>query len=160
MHTTTHTYTKVEIREVCKHFSADLNMLARRTQAMDPDEVGNYLHDIIEMANEGCLDKVHIQLYDQSWNRIRVHEYTVNSNVVGDSSRPGGNSWPRIPSGCLMVVVSCSDERKLAELERSSKLKIKWESSRLSTDYSDMHTGGTRLYSSGSYGLHRTSYSI
>ena len=159
MNTVTQTYTRTDVRKVFENFQADLQMLAVRTQAMELDHAQNCAYDICLMAQEECLRRVHIQLYDSSENLIKVHRYSVEGDILSDSQRPGGNRWPSLPDGSLCVILQYSDKKKAEKLKKSGKLKIHWSPTSLSTDYSGMRSdGGERLYSSNSYGLRRDTF--
>lgn len=159
MSTITQTYTRTDIRKVFEQFQADLQMLALRTQAMELDFADKFTHDIRLMAQEECLNYVHVQLCDFNGHKVRAHRYSVENGILSDSQRPGGNGWPCLPNGTLHVIVIYSDEQKLENLKRSGKLKIDWVPSSLSTDYSGMKNDSSRLYSSNSYGLRRDTFS-
>ena len=159
MNTVTQTYTRTDIRDVFESFQADLQMLAVRTEAMELDRAQNYAYDVCLMAQEECLSRVHIQLYDSSENLIKVHRYSVEGGILSDSQRPGGNRWPYLPNGSLCVIVEYSDNQKIEKLKKSGKLKLHWSPSSLSISYSGMRNdGGERLYSSNSYGLRRDTF--
>ena len=68
MNTITRTYTRTDIRKVFENFQADLRMLAVRTQAMELDHAEKCAYDVCLMAQEQCLTRVHVQLYDSSGN--------------------------------------------------------------------------------------------
>lgn len=158
MNTITQTHTRTDIRRVFERFEADLQMLAVRTQAMEFERAQRCGYDVSLMAQEGCLASVHIQLRDISGNLIRVHRYTVRSDILLETERPGGNAWPCLPDGTLSAIVIPSDRQKLENLKRSGKLKLRWSPSSLSTDYSGMRNDNRRSYSSQSYVLHRDSF--
>ena len=158
MVTTTQTFTKTDVRLAFEMFAADLNMLALRTQAMDPKRAGNFAADVSLMAQADCVTAVHIQLRDASDKLVRAHHYTVEQGVLSGSQRPGENRWPRLPDGLLTVIVTPSDSAKLEKLKQSGKLRLVWTNSAISTDYSGMQSYGSRLYSSNSYGLRRSSF--
>lgn len=158
MQTTTQTYTKTDIRKVFENFQADLQMLAVRTQAMELDHAQKCAYDVCLMAQEGCLRRVHVQLYNSSGNLLKVHRYSVKKDILSDSQRPGANRWPYSPNGALGVIVEYSDNQKLEKLKKSGQLKLNWVPSGLSTDYSGMRNNGARLYSSNSYGLRRDTF--
>ena len=158
MITTTRTYTMTDIRIAFEMFAADLNMLALRTQAMEPKRATECAADVCLMAQEDCLTTVHIQLLDASDKLVRAHRYSVDQGIWSDSQRPGENKWPRLPDGLLTVIVNPSDTTKLDRLKTSGRLRLQWTNSRLSTDYSRMRNDGSRLYSSNTYGLRRSSF--
>lgn len=159
MSTVTQTYTKTDIRNVFENFQADLQMLAVRTQAMESDHAQKCAYDVSLMAQEECLECVHIQLYDSSENLIKVHRYSVEGDILSDSQRPGGNRWPCLPDGSLYMIVEYSDNQKAEKLKKSGKLKLTWGPSSLSINYSRMRSDGDgRLYSSNSYGLRRDTF--
>ncbi len=158
MMTITQTYTKTDTRKVFENYQADLLMLAERTQAMDFEHAKKCAYDVSLMAQEGCLRRVHIQLYDSKGNLIKVHRYSVKKDILSDGQRPGGNRWPCKPDGSLCVIVEYSDRQKAEKLKKSGKLKVKWGPSSLSTDYSGMRSDGDRFYSSNNYGLWRDSF--
>lgn len=160
MHTTTQTYTRTDVRRVFECFHTDLRMLACRTQAMSLTHADEYGHDIRIMAEEECLEEVHIQLLDGQRNRVRVHEYRVEKNKSWDSQRPGVNRWPCLPNGELLVIVSCPDSGKVEQLKRSGRLIINWDPSQASTDYSCMKPSEGKMYASNGYGLRRNSFTI
>ena len=158
MSTITQTHTRTDIRKVFERFQADLQMLAVRTQAMEPNYVREYADDVCLMAREECLEYVHIQLYDFSGNLVRAHRYAVHEDILSDSQRPGGNRWPCLPNGTLYVIVTYSDKDKIEELQTSGVLKLVWGPSSLPTNYYGMRHDSTRLYSSNSYGLQRDTF--
>ena len=158
-YTKTRTYTKTDIRQVWECFSADLLMLATRTQALDKEVVKPICHDIHLMAENRCLAEVHIQLFDCLHQRVKAHKYTISENISRANQRPGANSWPRLPDGSLSVIVSYSDREKADKLKKSGQLKRKWTRSNLDTRYSDMSSDGERFYSSNNYGCSRKSFS-
>lgn len=158
MSTITQTFTRTDVRRVFENFQADLRMLAVRTQAMESDHAKNCGDDVCLMAQEDCLSRVHVQLYDSSGNLVKVHRYSVEDVVSSGSSRPGGNRWPCLPNGTLCVIVDLSDNGKLEQLKMLGELKLSWSASSLSTDYSNMQKDGARLYSSNSYGLQRDTF--
>ena len=160
MRTITQTYTRTDIRRVFENFQADLHMLATRTRAMELDHALNCAHDVCLMAQEECLRRVHVQLYDSERNLIKVHRYSVEKDEISNSERPGGNRWPCLPDGSLCVIVEYSDSQVAERLKRSGKFKIRWSPSSLSTDYSGMQSDDGRLYSSNTYGLRRDTFAV
>ena len=158
MYTGTQTYTITDVRKAFEMFSADLSMLAYRTQAMDPIIANDIAADVCTMAQANCLTSVHVQLRDASGNLVRAHHYAIEEGILSDSQRPGENRWPRMPDGIFSVLVTPLDNAKLDNLKQIGKLKLDWTSSNLSTDYSGMQSHGHRLYSSNSYGLQRRTY--
>lgn len=158
MITTTRTYTKTDIRKAFERFSADLDMLALRTQAMDLKRASNCAADVCLMAQEDCLTAVHIQLLDTNDKLVRAHRYSVEQGIWSESQRPGENKWPRLPDGVLTVIVQPSNGTKLGKLKKSGKLHLQWTTSSLSTSYAGMRIDGSRLYSSNTYGLRRHSF--
>ncbi len=158
MSTITRTYTRTDISNAFEYFQAELRMLALRTQAMESDHAHEVAQDICLMAQEECLDCVHVQLRDSNEHIVKAHRYTVHKDIRSDSQRPGENRWPCLPNGILHVIVSYSDKQKSENLKRSGRLKINWAPSSLSTDYSRMKNGSSRLYSSNSYGLRRDTF--
>ena len=158
MSTITQTYTQTDIRKVFENFQSDLQMLALRTQAMELDHAQNCAEDVVLMAQEGCLNFVHIHLYDAYQQRIRVHRYSVEENTSSDPQRPGGNKWPCLPGGSLCVIVQYSDAQQVEKLKNSGRLKLNWTDSSLSINYSGMQNDGERLYTSNSYGLRRDTF--
>ena len=126
MSTITQTHTRTDIRKVFERFQADLQMLAVRTQAMELNYAQECAYDVCLMALKGCLEYVHIQLYDSYGNLVRVHRYAVHKDILSDSQRPGGNRWPCLPNGTLCVIVPYSDKDKLEELKTSGVLKLVW----------------------------------
>ena len=160
MNTITRTYTRTDIRKVFENFQADLQMLAVRTQAMESDHAQLCAYDVCLMAQEECLRRVHVQLYDSDRNLIKVHRYSVEKDIISESERPGGNRWPFLPDGSLCVIVEYSDSQVAEKLNRSGKLKIRWSRSSLSTDYSGMQNDDGRLYSSSTYGLRRDTFAV
>ena len=158
MNTLTQTYTKTDVRRVFENFKADLLMLALRTQAMEIEEVDDYVHDILKMAQHKCLKYVHVQLHDCYGNRIKVHRYSVKENSLSNSQRPGANRWPCLPDGDLIVLVEPTNSSKWRSLQNLGKFQISWGPSNMSTDYSGMQNEGVKLYSSNSYGLQRDTF--
>lgn len=160
MNTITRTFTKTDIRRVFENLQADLQMLASRTRAMDIEYAKKYAHDILLMAFAGCLKRVHIQLYDSSGNLQKVHRFSVEEVVLSDTQRPGGNRWPCLPDGSLVVVVEYSDSEKAERLKKTGDLLIHWSPSDLSTDYAGMRHESNRIYSSNGYGLQRDTFTM
>jgi len=158
MSTVTQTYTKIDIQKVFANFDADLQMLAIRTQAMDLHHAQNCAHDVTLLAQEECLECVHIQLRDCNGRLVRAHRYSIKAGTLQDTQRPGANKWPCLPNGTLRLIISYSDAKKADQIERSGRLKISWGPTRLSTDYSDMKSDVGKFYSSNSYGLQRESF--
>ena len=159
MYTATQTYTKTDVRRTLENFRADLQMLAVRTQAMEPQYAADCGYDVALMAQEKCLGSVHIQLRDSRGRLVKAHRYLIREGMRSDSARPGGNRWPCLPGGNLCVIVTPSNNQKMNELKRSEKLKLIWSSSALSISYSGMREDGLRLYSSNGYGMQRNSFS-
>ena len=158
MSTITQTYTRTDVRKVFEMFQADLRMLALRTQAMDSERAIEYAYDISLMALADCLSHVHVHLYDFYGNLVKVHQYSIQMDILPASQRPGGNNWPCLPNGTLCVIVTYSDKNKLENLKKSGELKLNWGPSSLSTNYYGMRKESTRLYSSNSYGLQRDTF--
>lgn len=154
----TQTYTRTDIRRVFENFQADLLMLAVRTQAMELVHAKECGDDVCLMAQAKCLRCAHVQLYDSFGNLVRVHRYTIEEIMSSGSSRAGGNRWPCLPNGALRVIIDLSDAEQFARLESSGELKLSWNTSSLSTDYSGMRKDGARLYSSSNYGLQRDTF--
>lgn len=125
---------------------------------MDLEHAKDCAYDVSLMAQEGCIRRVHIQLYDSLGKRIKVHRYSVEKDILSDGDRPGGNGWPCKPDGSLRVILEYSDRQKAEELKQLRKLKVNWSPSSLSTDYSGMRNDGGRLYSSNGYGLQRDTF--
>ena len=159
MNTMTQTYTTTDIRKVFEMFRADMEMLALRTQAMALDYAQKCADDIALMAQEQCLRYIHVQLRDIYGRLVKAHRYFVKENILSDSQRPGGNRWPCLPSGTLWVILESSDNQKLEALKGTGCLKINWEPSDWSTNYSGMLSEGARLYSINGYGLRRDTFS-
>ena len=158
--TVSETYTKVDIRKVLECFASDLAMLALRTKTMDAQWAINTAYDITLMAIEECLAAVNVQLFDARGIRIAAHAYQVNGAGNWDQDRPGDNNWPSTPGGEIVVIVAYSDIAKADSLKRSGKLLRSWGPTSLDTDYSSMKVGGSKQYSSGSYGWSRKSYGV
>ena len=162
MQTRTMTYTNVDIRRVAECFAADLAMLASRTGAMSSQKVRETAHDVTLMAVHECLAGVHIQLVDGNQRVVAAHEYKVHGIQPAaspwSSDYPGGNNWPRMPDGRLMVVVSYSDRSKVQQLKEGKSLLINWSPSNQPTRYPGMSDKGVRQYSSNGYKWDRTSY--
>ena len=159
MSTVTSTYTITDVRRVFEMFSADLRMLAIRTQAMDVDYAVKCAQDVETMAREDCLRFVDIQLLDSRASLAKAHRYSLAEGAPRCSQRPGGNRWPCLPGGRLSVIVTFSDVNKANRVKASGILKLAWGPTDLSTDYSGMRCEDSRLYSSNSYGLRRESFS-
>lgn len=164
MHTRAMTYTNVDIRRVAECFTADLAMLASRTAALSQEKAKKLAHDVMLMAVHRCLAGVHIQLDDGHGRVVAAHEYKVKDfesqsliyNKV--SEYPGGNNWPRMPDGRLVVIVSYSDGKAVERLKESGQLLINWSPSTRPTDYIGMRDGQGRRYSSNGYAWDRSSY--
>lgn len=159
MGTVTQTHTRTDIRKVFESFQADMEMLALRTQAMESEHARKCAHDVSLMAQERCLEYVHIQLRDSNGRLVKAHRYSVEEGILSNSQRPGGNRWPCLPGGSLHVIVRCSDRQQAEQLEKSGKLLLCWSPSGLSTNYYGMRKDGDRYYSSNSYGLRRDTFS-
>ena len=143
---------------VFEMFTADLRMLALRTQAMELNRASDCAADVCLMAQEDCLTAVHIQLLDANDKLVRAHRYSVEQRIWSESQRPGENKWPRLPDGMLTVIVQPSNGTKLGKLKNSGRLNLQWTNSSLSTNYAGMRIDGSRLYSSNTYGLRRHSF--
>ena len=158
MNTGTRTWTQTDVRQVFENLQADLQMLAIRTQAMDLEHARKYAHDIFLMAYAECLKHVHIQLYNSLGYLQKAHRYSVAEVVFSDSQRPGGNRWPCMPNGSLVVIVEYSDIPKAEKLKKSGNLHIPWSPSNLTTDYAGMRHDNNRTYTSNGYGLQRDTF--
>ena len=158
--TATSTYTLTDIRNVWECFSADLRMLARRTQAMEIKRASDVSEDILLMVSNNVLEKVHIQLFDRFGRRVRAHEYSVHDNINWVSQRPSQNKWPCLPDGKLRVIVIYTSAEERKHFRSSANLKLNWTKSRLDTQYADMSKVGDRRYASNGYGWQRNTYSI
>lgn len=151
----TKTYTKTDVRRVFENCIADIRMIAWRTQAIEETEARDVLDDVQIMAEEGCLKKVHVQLCNASGGIVKAHVYTATDGG-GTNERPGGNQWPRLPTGDIRIFVEVEKDERW---DRAGKrMKKKWGPSTYSTDYSGLVTAGTRTFSHGGYGLTRVSY--
>ena len=158
MSTVTQTYTRTDICKVFENFQADLEMLALRTQAMESGHARKYAQDVCLMAQERCLESVHIQLRDSNGRLVKAHRYSVEEGTLSSSQRPGKNRWPCLPGGSLGVIVKYSDRQQAEQLKKSGKLLLCWSPSGLSTNYYGMQKDGDRSYSSNSYGLRRDTF--
>ncbi len=159
--TATSTYTLTDIRNVWECFSADLTMLAWRTQAMEIEEASQISVDILTMVQNNVVDKVHIQLNDQFNRRVRAHVYSIHDNINWVSQRPSENKWPCLPDGQLIVIVrSYASTEKWNQFCYSTDLNINWCESSIDTQYADMSKVGDRRYASNGYGWQRNTYSI
>ena len=170
MHSSTitraHTHTKVDIRRVVECFAADLAMLASRTAGMSQEDAKKLAHDVMLMAVSDCLSGVHIQLDDGCGNVVAAHEYKVRdsesqkSPVYGSSDYPGGNNWPRMLNGRLVVIVLYADLEVAERLKSSGRLLINWSATDRLINYAGAGMRGEegRRYSSNSYAWDRTSY--
>ncbi len=158
MNTLTQTYTKTDVRRVFEHFEADLRMLALRTQAMAIEEVNDYAHDILIMAQNKWLKYVHVQLHDCYGNRIKVHRYSVREHSLSNSQRPGANRWPKLPNGRLHIIVEFSSIQEEERIFQNQNFKINWGPSSSSTNYYGMQHESHRTYVSNSYGLQRETF--
>lgn len=162
MQTQTRVGSIVGIRKVFENFAADLSMLVRVTRTMDLQWAQNMAHDVMQMAIADCLSSVHVQLFNSYGMLERAHKYAVRKGGDLSEDRPGGNYWPEVPGGRLVVLVYYSDRQEAEKLEQSGLLRLSWTPSGYSTNYSNlgMRTESTsREYSSHNYGLSRTSYS-
>ena len=160
MSTHTQTYTVVDVRKVFENFHADLRMLAVNTGGMSLQSVEQYAEDVTLFAIEDCVRVVHIQQVNAAGTVINASKYSVQTDATWDSDRPGSNQWPR-DGGVLRVIIqgSNADMLKIEQLQSERRLNINWVSGTASTNYSHMHGGEGRLYSSSGYGLKRESFS-
>ena len=158
MNTLTSTLTYTDIKNVFERFHADLLMLAYRTQAIETSLVNDCYQDLLLMAEYGCLDKIDIQLRDFRGNLVRAHQYTIQIGNNTDTFRPGGNNWPCLPNGSLLILIRNKNYQKYQSLNNSGKLKLDWVKSNYSTDYSGMRNDKSRMYASRSYGLQRNTF--
>ena len=158
--TATSTYTLTDIQNVWECFSADLTMLARRTQAMEIKRASDVSEDILLMVSNNVLEKVHIQLFDRFGRRVRAHEYSVHDNINWVSQRPSQNKWPCLPDGQLIVLVIYTSAEKWNQFCYLTELKSNWGESSIDTLYLEMSKIGDRWYASNGYGWQRNTYSI
>ena len=159
MSTHTRTYTIVDVRKVFENFHADLRMLAVNTGGMLLETADTLAHDVLLFATKECISAVHIQQTDAAGVVINASKYSVRRDTTLDSDRPGNNQWPRLTGGTLSVHIVVSDEGEYQGVVDSGELAGSWGPSNASTDYSHMAADEGRVYSSGTYGLRRESFS-
>ena len=152
--TTTLTWTKTDIARVFEKCTADIYMLAVRTGGMTEEKAIETMHDVQIMAEEACLVEMHIQLQDRNGQVIKAQKYTPIGQSDKDN-RPGGNSWPRIESGRLRVIVRVEGS---GWEEANRRTGGRWSASEASLDYTSMTRGGERTFSHGAFGMERVTY--
>ena len=124
----TRTYTKTDVRRVFENCMADIRMIALRTQAIEESEAKRVLSDVQIMAEERCLKKVHVQLYEPNGSIVKAHVYTSTSGGEA-SERPGKNQWPRLPSGKVRILVEVELDERWDNAKK--RMKNEWGAERL-----------------------------
>lgn len=154
-YTQTRTYTRTDVKRVFESCMADIRMIAWRTQAIEEGKATALLADVQIMAEENCLKKVHVQLRDANGAIVKAHVYTATDGG-GTSERPGGNQWPREPTGEVRIIVEVEPDARWEKAQE--RMTESWGASNYSTDYGSLHAAGVRTFSYGGYGLTRVSY--
>ncbi len=163
--TTTATYTVVDIRKTFEGFSADLRMIAARTEKMTSSQVENYLHDILVWAENKYLDYVDIALMDTNQKPIKASRYTIDENgKATQSDRAGSNAWQNIPNTRMTIIVSNSDAwnklspEQQAIFQRDNKFHINWVTSTIDNSYSHLSRENAQLYASRGYEVRKINF--
>jgi Bacterial HORMA domain family 1 len=163
--TNTTTYTVVDIRKTFEGFSADLRMIAARTEKLSSNEVDNFLHDILTWAEAKYLNYVDITLLDLSNSPIRASRYSVDElGKALQSDRAGNNWWPNQINTRLTLIVSFN--KTWSELSKEGQEKFKstnnfknaWGPSAIDNSYSHLSRENAQLYASKGYELKKENF--
>jgi hypothetical protein len=159
--TTTTTYTRTDIHRVLDSFSADLLMVVQATavEGWTRTRIDDTVYDLKVMAENGCVDAIHVILYDAAGQEIRAAKYAVSTSAQGWSTqRPGDNLWPRTPVGTLNVIVSTTDSWEATLARVKSDLRGTWTTTTLDTTHASLARINERRYASNGWGLERGVY--
>ncbi|SRR5258708_33141101 len=164
--TTTATYTVVDIRKTFEGFSADLRMIASRTEKMTYSEVENYLHDILAWAENKYLDYVDITLMDLNQKPLKASRYTVDENGRAiQSDRAGNNAWQNIPNTRVTIIICNStswitlNADQQAKFQKDNSFRTNWATSSIDNSYSHLSKESAQLYASRGYELRKENFS-
>lgn len=154
----TYTYTTVDVGITFESFTADLRMLAARTQARSDESAKDAALDVQRMAEHGYVERVHVMLYDASGTEVRARVYEPRTDAQGwRTSRPKDNDWPRHRDGSLRLVVERTPAwHELTEQQETdfrAGHRLHWGPTSLSTSHSGLSRGDERRYASNAYGL-------
>jgi hypothetical protein len=157
------TYTAADVKKVAARFAADLAMIAESTGKLTASEVEEYISDVTALAVAGYLQRVFLVLFDGTGEEIRARRYEVSTDAsLWTPDRPGGNLWPRLPSGKLTVIVGRNDTWKALAANKQATfnagLAIKWSRSEIDTSFPKLTGAATRRYASNAFGLERTDF--
>lgn len=163
--TATATYTVVDIRKTFEGFSADLRMIASRTEKMTGTDVEKYLHDIIALAENKYLKRVDITLLDQNDNPVKASKYTIDENgSATQSDRAGNNEWRNVSNTRLTIIIHYSSSwheltTEHRDLFRTNNgFEVSWGPSSINTSYSHLSKESAQLYASKGYELRKENY--
>ena len=163
--TTTATYTVVDIRKTFEGFSADLRMIASRTEKMTGSDVENYLHDIMALAENKYLKRVDITLLDQNDDPVKASKYTIDeTGSATQSDRAGNNDWRNISNTRLTIIIHYSSSwheltaEQKEEFLVNNSFKVSWGPSSINTSYSHLSKESAQLYASKGYELKKENY--
>ncbi|HZU12183.1 MAG TPA: hypothetical protein VFB58_05025 [Chloroflexota bacterium] len=159
--TRTTTYTTADIRRVLDTFAADVLMAVQATGVSNwtRARIDDTVHDLKVMAENGCIDTIHVVLYNGMGKKIRAAKYTVSTSAHGwTTQRPGSNLWPNTPTGSLNIIVSTTDGWETTQASLGSQLKGSWTTTTEDTTHAALTLTGERRYASNGWGLERGVY--
>jgi Bacterial HORMA domain family 1 len=159
--TQTVTHTTADIRRVLDTFGADLLMVVQATSVSDwtRSRIDDTVHDLKVMAENGCIDAIHIVLYNSTGDKIRAAKYTVSTSAQGwTTQRPGNNLWPDTAPGSLHIIVSTTDSWAATQASLASQLTGTWTTTTEDTTHAALSRTSERRYASNGWGLERGVY--
>lgn len=163
--TATTTYTVIDIRKTFEGFSADLRMIATRTDKKTIEEVESYLHDIMVWAENKYLKYVDITLLDLSNKPLKAARYSVDENGKAiQSERAGNNDWLNIPNTKIMIIVMNKDSwnnmniQDQDKFKQTNNFKMSWGPSQIDNSYTHLSKEGAQLYASKGYELKKENF--
>ena len=159
--TSTATYTTTDVENVVRRLKADLAMIADSTRAWTPTKAADYGHDIEVLAKKGYLAWVDVTLLSAGVEKVAV-KYEVDTDAgTLTSSRPGGVLWPQVPFAHLRITIGYTAEYDdEARQSMSGRLRIPWTTSYDDTSHSSLSGGGSRNYTSNTYGMKRKDWAV
>lgn len=159
--TQTSTYTTADIRRVLDTLAADLLMMVQATgvSGWTRLRIDNTVHDLKVMAENGCIEAIHVALHDGAGTKIRAAKYTVSTSAQGwTTQRPGNNLWPHTPTGSLHIIVSTTDTWEAALAALGGQLTSTWTTTTEDTTHATLRRTDERRYASNGWGLERGVY--
>lgn len=163
--TNTSTYTVIDVKKAFEGFSADLRMIARKTEKWNMEYLEKVVHDVLIDAEKGYLKSVDIILLNSNNQVIKAAKYLINSDGSATSSeRAGNNDWPNNQGDKLTVMKSRSQIWKdlpvpeQQKFRRENPYKSNWGNSNIDNSFPNLNKANGQLYASKGFELQKTNF--